>query len=131
MSTGSEWYAEYLESPHWRRLRAIKLARSEHRCERCGELGVQFEDTWYNLQVHHLTYERCPDNEELSDLEVLCTACHQQEHLDDPISHAEMRAMTNHRIIERTMMWDRSEPDEIDAEVAAWDALELAYGDAA
>lgn len=43
-----------------------------HRCEICGRA--------YNLNVHHLTYDRVGGDEEPDDLIILCKKCHMSEH---------------------------------------------------
>lgn len=62
-------YAQYLESPEWRTLRARVIERDE-RCRRCFLPGEV---------VHHLTYERI-GAERLGDLFFLCTSCHEEAH---------------------------------------------------
>lgn len=63
-------YYAYLESEQWRILRHRKFIQQGARCERCGELG---------RDVHHKHY-RTLGRENLSDLELLCRPCHEQEH---------------------------------------------------
>lgn len=65
-------YQDYLESDHWRGLRARKLDQTP-RCEQCGRAKR------VTLQIHHLTYERFPDCP-LSDLQTLCRRCHEMVH---------------------------------------------------
>lgn len=66
-------YADYLQTPEWRRRREAALARALWICERAGC------ECRYGLQVHHKTYERL--GEELpTDLVVLCTPHHQEVH---------------------------------------------------
>lgn len=65
-------YAEYLESPHWLRLRAQKLDEIGRVCEQC--------DSGYRLEVHHQLYRRSWFDTALSDLRVLCSYCHKREH---------------------------------------------------
>jgi 5-methylcytosine-specific restriction endonuclease McrA len=60
-------YAEYLMSPEWQVLRGEALAWAEDRCQVCYSSGP--------LDVHHRTYDRL-FHEKLSDLTVLCHACH-------------------------------------------------------
>ena len=69
--TWQRWYGAYLQSRHWQRLRAAKLAAVGERCESCGVQGI--------VQIHHVTYERLR-REELSDLQVLCRDCHNDAH---------------------------------------------------
>lgn len=64
-------YADYLQSDHWRIVRAHILEQRGGHCERCGALR--------DLNVHHLTYERLGAEED-TDLEVLCRSCHEAEH---------------------------------------------------
>lgn len=64
-------YAKYLSSDAWIRRRNAAVHAAGRACERCGLTGL--------LHVHHLTYWRV-FNEIPSDLEVLCPACHAEEH---------------------------------------------------
>jgi len=64
-------YHAYLNSPQWQVKRQLALNEAHHRCFRCGATST--------LQVHHLTYARL-GNELLSDLRVLCDACHRFIH---------------------------------------------------
>lgn len=64
-------YPEYLQTEHWRGLRAAKLEEAGYRCQLCnGAAG---------LEVHHRTYER-RGRELLDDLTVLCVDCHGKFH---------------------------------------------------
>ena len=66
-------YAEYLQTDHWKRVRQMKLNRSDGRCEKCPARK--------NLQVHHKTYEhRGLEDYYLDDLILLCDICHRLEH---------------------------------------------------
>ena len=68
------WYRRfYLRSKHWRHMRGSALIRAGFRCERCGA-----SDDLVTLDVHHKKYNLF--HERLSELEVLCRACHMQEH---------------------------------------------------
>lgn len=67
-------YQSYLRSDHWRETRERALNRAGRECEGCGESGQR-------LHVHHVSYERIGD-ERPSDLRVLCTSCHREEHPD-------------------------------------------------
>lgn len=76
-----DWYRRYLESEEWQRIRDAKLAAADYRCERCPTFGRRGPGGMVlGLQVHHLTYERCPGQERIDDLKVLCIVCHQVEH---------------------------------------------------
>lgn len=65
-------YETYLQSAHWRALRARKIADSGDFCNRCQSV----ED----IQVHHVYYRKSWYDCELCDLEVLCRACHERSH---------------------------------------------------
>lgn len=68
-----EWYRErYLKTIHWTTLREAKKSTVQYRCESCGNNA--------ELQVHHVSYERTPFGELMSDLKVLCKTCHNRGH---------------------------------------------------
>lgn len=59
-------YAEYIQSPEWKKLCKLVKQRAENRCERT-------EPSTFcpgRLSVHHLTYDRFK-NEKLTDLQLL------------------------------------------------------------
>jgi hypothetical protein len=60
----------YLNSEHWKNLRAEKLQISP-KCEKCG--------SYLSLDVHHKSYGQLYDVL-IQDLETLCRACHNKEH---------------------------------------------------
>jgi len=64
-------YAAYLQSPWWRRI-ARDMRELYPVCQRC-----EFP---YELNVHHLTYERLGCEKVPQDLIVLCRSCHSREH---------------------------------------------------
>lgn len=66
-------YDSYMNSPEWQEKRREVLEAAGFKCERCG--------TTENLTVHHLNYENLGD-EDLADLEVLCTDCHPEADRD-------------------------------------------------
>jgi 5-methylcytosine-specific restriction endonuclease McrA len=61
----------YLHSDHWKNLRKEKLVQISI-CEKCK--------TIHNLDVHHINYKGLYDVK-LSDLQVLCRKCHEEEHI--------------------------------------------------
>lgn len=65
-------YRHYLRTPEWRRTRAAALRRAGGSCS----LDVTHTD---GLEVHHRTYERLGE-ELLTDVVVLCHACHWLHH---------------------------------------------------
>lgn len=69
--TDSATYGKYLESKHWRRRRKQAIAAAGTKCERC-QSGL-------NLHVHHRSYKRLW-REKKTDLEVLCSSCHDAHH---------------------------------------------------
>ena len=77
---------DYLKSEHWKNLRMKKII-SQNRCENCN--------TKTSLDVHHLNYKNLFDVE-LTDLQVLCRACHIKEH------HIEVKVPESKYIFTRT-----------------------------
>lgn len=79
----SEWYDEYLKSKVWQRTRLKRLLRAKlddtFNVIQCDDSECQM---WFPLgliEVHHKTYKRV-GHERMSDLEVLCGACHDFRH---------------------------------------------------
>jgi 5-methylcytosine-specific restriction endonuclease McrA len=64
-------YRDYLQSDTWKDKRRAKLEQKGRSCERCSSTT--------KIQVHHKTYDRI-GHERLSDLEILCDACHKAHH---------------------------------------------------
>lgn len=64
-------YREYLQTEHWKNMRAAALIRYDYQCWKCGSK--------HNLQVHHLSYE-FRGMETTEELMVLCSECHKKEH---------------------------------------------------
>ena len=65
-------YASYLDSDYWQGVRMKALSAAGNKC-RCGKTE--------NLQVHHKRYcARYTEHLNLHLLEVVCPACHAQEH---------------------------------------------------
>ena len=63
-------YAKYLLTPHWKEMAKRKRESVGNVCELCGSK--------YELHVHHRHYDTL-GHEELSDLQVLCRPCHEDE----------------------------------------------------
>ncbi len=61
-------YAEYLETPHWQRIREAMLWLAGERCQVCKSQK--------GLEVHHASGYSCLGNETPDDLIVLCNLCH-------------------------------------------------------
>lgn len=64
-------YAEYLQTDHWKIVRADALVRAGERCQLCNSKT--------KLNVHHRTYTN-RGNEQPGDLIVLCNDCHTTFH---------------------------------------------------
>lgn len=64
-------YTDYLQTPHWQRIRREALARARHRCALCPSRK--------RLEVHHRTYAR-KGHENPEDVVVLCGECHGRHH---------------------------------------------------
>lgn len=63
-----EWYWNvYLQSDHWKELRARKLKEAKYKCQCCGKARP--------LDVHHNNYRSIYDVK-LSDLLAVCRRCH-------------------------------------------------------
>lgn len=73
IQNGRPIYALYIKSPEWKRKRTKKLRIVGARCQ-----NITCRSR-FNLQVHHLTYDRL-GREKMSDLKVLCRACHMDAH---------------------------------------------------
>lgn len=69
-------YQEYLRSEHWQNTKNEKLSNARWRCEKCKEGLI----AGAKLEVHHLTYDRV-GHERMSDLQVLCSSCHEKVHI--------------------------------------------------
>ena len=67
-------YAVYLKTTHWRKTRDRARRFYQGKCCRCGST--------HDLQVHHRNYYRL-GKERMSDLELLCRGCHENEHEGD------------------------------------------------
>lgn len=65
-------YDEYLQTKHWKTFSKERMREADYKCKKCGRSDIE-------LNVHHLTYERrgC---ELVSDVVVLCKACHLETH---------------------------------------------------
>lgn len=116
------WYDQYLQSPHWIRMRDRKLEAAGYQCEQCGQFAKRRGEHFVGLHVHHKTYARV-NREELDDLIVLCVHCHEVQH---GAPDTEAHRMDVERRLAR--VWPGTWEDEIDAEIAAWDELAEAAG---
>lgn len=64
-------YAEYLTTPHWKRLAYEAKERAHWQCALCSSSD--------RLEAHHRTYVRL-GKELVTDLVVLCWRCHSRFH---------------------------------------------------
>ena len=66
---------KFYKSKQWQRLASATVARRGYKCERCGN---------YATQVHHKieirTKEGWNRRFDVTNLEILCTSCHNKEH---------------------------------------------------
>jgi hypothetical protein len=70
--TRKEWYnGVYLKSDHWKELRELALSIHGRKCAKCPARKP--------LHVHHLRYKNIFDVT-VTDLQILCEACHKNEH---------------------------------------------------
>jgi len=75
-------YAQYINSPEWRKLCRLVKKRAGHLCERRGPEEIHIG----RPSVHHLTYDRFK-HEKLTDLQLLC------DHHHEVADHERERAM--------------------------------------
>lgn len=64
-------YQEYLQSDHWRGLRAVVMERDNHKCCHCGNPGYIAHHKYYRDHYH----DSLPQ-----DLITLCGPCHEIVH---------------------------------------------------
>jgi 5-methylcytosine-specific restriction endonuclease McrA len=64
-------YKEYLETPHWKKLRALALKEANYQCALCPSTK--------SLEAHHKIYAHL-GQETLKDIVVLCSLCHSIHH---------------------------------------------------
>ena len=66
-------YAKYLKTPHWKKVRDLKLKECGHKCQLCGSK--------VRLEVHHNSYKHLwIEGLYMNDLVVLCHKCHSKFH---------------------------------------------------
>ena len=75
-SAARAFYLAYLRTPAWRQRRNRSLRLAGFKCERCGSKR--------EFEVHHKSYERLGAELD-SDLEVLCSSCHDGHHHDEGV----------------------------------------------
>jgi hypothetical protein len=80
-----EVYAEYRQTPQWKRTREIALNEAGNMCRICRSMR--------GLEVHHRSYEHLGTPEEYDDLIVLCDDCHALHHWKkvDPLKAIHVR----------------------------------------
>jgi hypothetical protein len=67
----SERYQKYLQSDHWKKLKASKQSKTKKRCAVCG--------SDQRIELHHLTYGSWFDVD-TADLRWMCRRCHGLAH---------------------------------------------------
>jgi 5-methylcytosine-specific restriction endonuclease McrA len=90
-------YLDYLESPEWWTIRRTAMRRANWRCEREKPGDPRHEGP---LEVHHRTYENL-GRERLDDVEVLCPACHRNEHIPRNVKKRQLEAYGQARLFDR------------------------------
>lgn len=65
-------YRNYLNTPHWQKLKSLAMHAAKGRCESCG--------TRENLQGHHLQYLGNPNRCTKEDIVIMCEDCHNAVH---------------------------------------------------
>jgi 5-methylcytosine-specific restriction endonuclease McrA len=65
-------YDEYMKSTKWRNIANAMKKHANYICAHCKKRTT-------TVEVHLITYERF-GNESMSDLEILCTPCHETAH---------------------------------------------------
>jgi len=66
-------YKQYLQSPHWNEVRKLAIENAKGKCQLCNNNKY--------LNVHHRTYIHLGNEQNnLSDLTVLCKNCHEKFH---------------------------------------------------
>lgn len=124
--TQKQWYSDvYLNSSHWKELRAQALTHYGRKCNRCPATS--------HLQVHHNQYRNIYDVG-IDDLEILCGKCHQNHH-DKPRTKKQRQKKANRklfkaerkakkeakRLAREQKKKDRPEiPQDIEKEIVGW-----------
>jgi 5-methylcytosine-specific restriction endonuclease McrA len=73
MSQQKSIYMDHLESPYWKAVRKLVIARDGGKCALCNVAS--------DLVVHHRTYAHVfHEMEHLGDLTTLCRPCHEMFH---------------------------------------------------
>lgn len=80
--SGFASYAAYLDTPHWRHLKARTLKRYNGVCFVCGSAKDHI--------CHHCSYDNFP-HERDSDLVNLCHKCHSEVHVINRQEHIPLR----------------------------------------
>jgi hypothetical protein len=105
--TQTAFYRRYILSDAWRVKKQRIIAQRGERCELCGHVG--------GLQLHHLNYARL-GRELDTDLQLLCTECHQTA---DSFRASETR-YSNARATYIRKKYGDSPPADVDDEFEQW-----------
>jgi len=97
---GEPWFAvyrEYLQTPHWKYVRAKALRAANHQCCRCHKERA--------FPVHHLSYKHL-GQETPEDLQALCGNCHLAAHgkKEKPVANKKQKK------VKRTKRGKRNRP---------------------
>lgn len=68
----SQQYLEYMNSDRWRYTRLKRIDLDNGHCQMCG--------SQFDLEVHHMKYDRLGNEDIVKDLVTLCRDCHKKLH---------------------------------------------------
>ena len=117
-------YQKYLQSSHWRKVKAQYKKRYKYVCYLCGATDI--------LHLHHVTYERI-GNENLTDLVYLCENCHSFIH-QDGLEAQDLRAWVNpvlrpaQGINEKYASWETKQDTEKPVKKTKYEPTVVAIG---
>lgn len=109
----------YLKSEEWSLLRTQALLKQGSTCQFCGRVDISND-------VHHLKYKRLKDVT-LSDLRVLCRACHEKLHQYQdlhPNKFHEIKNLSSEVIWSKILFWLGIQKIEEDTSIKVYGLLE-------
>lgn len=77
IDTTSVVHWKYLKSLKWAQMKDFVREKDNYICCQCG---ADMSNDLYHLHTHHLTYARLGNENPESDLVLLCSKCHTEEH---------------------------------------------------
>lgn len=95
-------YQEYIQSDEWRRLAMARRLMDGNKCQECG-FGHEFD-------VHHKSYDRIGQPDEIEDLITLCRRCHMDLHYESRFENLTVEEVAMQQpITEEEFLQDRRE----------------------